>query len=728
MANVFKLKRSAVTGNIPTTAQLDLGEIAINTFDGKMFIKRDNGTPTVIQIGDVVGPASATDNALARFDATTGKLIQNSTATLSDTGTLDTANLTTDYIQIDTAATPPTIVPGILAWNDGDGTLDLGLKGGNVTLQLGQEQHARVYNDSGSTLNEGEVVYISGSQGNRIAVKRAQANSEATSAYTLGMVTEPILNGAEGYVTTNGLVNKLNTSTLTAGAIYLSASVAGAYTQTKPTAPNHIVVVGFVNRISTTVGSIYIKVDNGYEIDELHDVLVSSYANGQLLIRDQTAGVWKNATLTAGTGISITNSAGAVTITNSAAAATSIYTGTTAPGSPINGTLWWNSEEGKLKVYYTDANTSQWVDSYTASVGSTGTPGDVVGPASSTDNSFVRFDGTTGKLIQNASSATLDDSGNATFTSVTSSASGTFNTLNVSGTDAEILLTGITTEPSSPASNNLYLYSKNIGGRMMVKQKGPSGIDTPLQPSFYQNKMSFWSPAGDSTTVPAVWGFNAFSAIVSSGTTTTTRNVSSTNILTRSKRLGYVGSGTNNYYTGIYHPNAQWTLGTGSGLGGFYCVIRFALPAGNSSHAFFVGLGSGTSNQSNGTAVDPATLTNSIGVGASTGDTNMRIMYGGSSAQTPITTNTNFSKTASTSVFELIMFAPTNSNNTVNYRLSRFVDGSTTNEISGTLTGTAGTALPSSTTFLTPRLWSHCGSTTTAAQLDIISIYLETDY
>lgn len=51
MANIFKVKRSAVEGNIPTTVQLDLGEIAINTFDGKMFIKKDNGTPSVIEVG-----------------------------------------------------------------------------------------------------------------------------------------------------------------------------------------------------------------------------------------------------------------------------------------------------------------------------------------------------------------------------------------------------------------------------------------------------------------------------------------------------------------------------------------------------------------------------------------------------------------------------------------------------------------------------------------------------
>ena len=77
-----------------------------------------------------------------------------------------------------------------------------------------------------------------GAQGNRVSVKRAQANSDANSLGTLGMVSANIAAGAEGFVTVSGAVYKLNTSTLTAGAaVYLSPTVAGAYTTTKPVAP-----------------------------------------------------------------------------------------------------------------------------------------------------------------------------------------------------------------------------------------------------------------------------------------------------------------------------------------------------------------------------------------------------------------------------------------------------------------------------------------------------------
>ena len=51
MANTIKLKRSAVAGKVPTTGDLDLGELALNTYDGKLYTKKDNGTASVVEIG-----------------------------------------------------------------------------------------------------------------------------------------------------------------------------------------------------------------------------------------------------------------------------------------------------------------------------------------------------------------------------------------------------------------------------------------------------------------------------------------------------------------------------------------------------------------------------------------------------------------------------------------------------------------------------------------------------
>lgn len=315
---------------------------------------------TIAGGGDVVGPASATDNAIARYDSTTGKLIQNSTVLISDTGAITGANsiATLGYADFDVTATPAGAV-GRFKWNDTDGTMDLGLKGGNVTLQVGQENVLRVTNDDTVTLTDGMVVYVTGANGTNLLVKRALATTDLTSASTIGMITESIATNQHGFVTTFGLVRGLNTSALTAGdVLYLSPSTSGAYTNVKPTAPDHMVLVGYCKKVSAGDGEIFVKVDNGYELDELHNVKITSATAGDLLIYDQTAGYWENAKITAGSGITVTNADGSITI---------------------------------------------------ASSGGTGA-GDVVGPASSTDNAVARFDGTTGKLIQN-SSFVVNDSG-----------------------------------------------------------------------------------------------------------------------------------------------------------------------------------------------------------------------------------------------------------------------------------------------------------------------------
>lgn len=235
---------------------------------------------------------SGSDAALNSLLVTNGATVSSSltvTGSLNITGSIQTPN----WIDFKTGSDQPQAI-GRLGWDDGNGTLNLGLKGGNVNLQLGQEMIARVYNADSVPLTDGMIVYISGSQGNRIAVKRAVATSDALSANTLGMVTEPISVGAEGFITTQGVVNGLNTSALTPGAILYLSSSAGEYTPVKPTAPIHTVIVGYVQRSHATVGSIYVKIDNGYELGELHDVVdtttTSSY--GDLLVK--SGSVWTN--------------------------------------------------------------------------------------------------------------------------------------------------------------------------------------------------------------------------------------------------------------------------------------------------------------------------------------------------------------------------------------------------------------------------------------------------
>lgn len=199
-----------------------------------------------------------------------------------------------DYAQFDTTTTAAG-APGRLMWNDTDGTLEFQLKGGNVTLQIGQEQVIRVKNSTGSLIANGSVVYIESSDGTNFNVVKALATSDDTSAQTLGVVTEDLNNGGHGFVTTFGLVRGIDTSALTEGAVaYLSGTTAGGLQATKPVAPVHLVSVGHVLRSHATNGVLFVKVQNGYEIDELHDVLVTSKAEGDVLQYEASTNLWKN--------------------------------------------------------------------------------------------------------------------------------------------------------------------------------------------------------------------------------------------------------------------------------------------------------------------------------------------------------------------------------------------------------------------------------------------------
>lgn len=377
----------------------------------------------------VSGPASATDNAITRFDGTTGKLVQNSTVTLDDNGNVINAN----SLGFDTTpATVPTTV-GTMSWDDGDGVPIVALKGGNVNLQVGTQELARVYNDSGTTLTKGQVVYISGSQGNRVAVKLARADVEATSFGTIGLVAETMTSGSEGFIIVSGALYKLDTSGLIAGAtVYLSPTTAGSVTTTKPQAPDQLVVVGWVERVDNTVGSIYVKIDNGYELDELHDVQITSPQSGNILIYDATTspiGVWKNANLTDGTGITITEGAGSITIANTGVTQATAGTGISVSAGTGNVTI---SNTGVLSVSGTAGRT-------TSSGGTT--------PAIDLASGIVTA-GTTGSATQ-IPVITVDTYGRVTSVTTAANPQGTVTSVGGTGTVNGITLTGTVTSSGS---------------------------------------------------------------------------------------------------------------------------------------------------------------------------------------------------------------------------------------------------------------------------------------
>lgn len=256
-------------------------------------------------------PSSANLAAAVTDETGSGALVFGTDAALTNPTITNGRATGIDYVGFDNTPTLGTVTPGTVYWDDGNGTLSLNLKGGNIDCLIGEQEYARVYNDTASTLTKGQVVYISGAQGNRVAVKLAQADSDANSAHTIGFVAETITAGGEGWVQISGPIYKLNTSGTTAGdTVYLSPTTSGEWTTTKPIAPNHLVILGFIERVHATVGSIFIKVDNGYEIDELHNVKITSVANNDLLQYDSSGQFWKNSALSSISVSKATNIAG----------------------------------------------------------------------------------------------------------------------------------------------------------------------------------------------------------------------------------------------------------------------------------------------------------------------------------------------------------------------------------------------------------------------------------
>jgi hypothetical protein len=136
---------------------------------------------------------------------------------------------------------------------------------------------AYVHNAEGAIISKGQAVYAYQANGGKMSVKLARADSDATSAKTIGLVYDSSIGiGGEGYIITQGVLEGVNTSMFSAGdTLYLSGVTFGAYVSTPVYAPTHFVYVGIVERANAN-GQIYVRCQNGYEMDEIHDVAIAA--------------------------------------------------------------------------------------------------------------------------------------------------------------------------------------------------------------------------------------------------------------------------------------------------------------------------------------------------------------------------------------------------------------------------------------------------------------------
>ena len=275
-------------------------------------------------LATVTTRGATTTNAI-----TVGGLTVNGNATI--TGDVDGV----DSLTFDTTATEANAV-GKLYWNAADGTLSFGLVGGNSINHIGQHLTNYVYNADTTTITKGEVVYLFGAHGDRASVKKASNASEATSSKTLGVASENIAPGAVGFVVSHGVVDGLSLGAYNPGDLVYLGSTPGTITTTLPIAPNHTVFVGVIARANNGNGQLFVKVNNGLQIDELHDIQISGLANNDSLFYNSSTFVWQNTSPTnartkLGLGTIATQNANSVAITGGAIDGTPI--GATTPST-----------------------------------------------------------------------------------------------------------------------------------------------------------------------------------------------------------------------------------------------------------------------------------------------------------------------------------------------------------------------------------------------------------
>lgn len=579
---------------------------------GALRVTASSGTATAVMGRDANGYVSnlSLGNGLSisggtlSFTGSTG-VSGNFVPYLGATGNTDLGGygIAGSYFQLSTS-TGGTLVPGMFSWNGTDGTADLMLKGGTVTLPIGETQLARVINETGANLLKSQynIVRVNGSTGTRLKVALALASGDATSAETLGIVAENITLNQEGFVITSGIIRGINTTGSLQGEtwldgdmLFLSPFVAGALTNIKPQAPNHLVVIGYVVTAANN-GVIYVKVDNGYELDELHNVLISSAATNEILAYDSVTKVWRNRTsgqlnLASGSGVTgiVPRWASSSGLTDSIIFSTGTVVGinTTNPQQTLH-------IEGTMRL-----------------TGSTGDSTTIMGRNANGDVSAISI-GSGLSLSGNTLSSTGGGGGSGTVTG--------------SGTATQVAFwSGATGTTSTALSGSSNLYWDNVNGNLGIGGSTPSA-------SLYIRRDGIGETINESagiilantSFVANEQQFSPSITLIGSATRSSLRGITKARITNTSS-----SAGGGSYFsrilfqidagTGTYANTASFSADVASSVGGTGC-LSISTIAGSSSGTLFIAGGTQASysidgvqiySQSNTTGADHLALVKS---------------------------------------------------------------------------------------------------------------------
>lgn len=309
--------------NLDGITSWNVGDMAV--YSGTAWQKIDNtdavtsvngytGT-VVLSVGDISGAANAPTNT-------------NITSMTGVTGGISSP----DYIQFDTAYATA-LTAGQLGW-DGNNTLGLGMAGGNVTQHIGEDQF--FYYKASSAVTKGQVVMFTGAVGASGVPTGAPATGIADGTYIMGIAAETVATNGFGLVQTFGTLRNVDTSTYADGEIlWYNPAVTGGLTATKPSAPNvKVQMAAVINGGSSGGGTILIRIDSGSQLGGTDsNVQIGTPTSGNTLIYDAVAGYWKNADISAGTGVSVTNGAGSITVANTGVTSLTASTGISVSGS-----------------------------------------------------------------------------------------------------------------------------------------------------------------------------------------------------------------------------------------------------------------------------------------------------------------------------------------------------------------------------------------------------------
>ena len=288
--------------------------------------------------GDVVGPASATDNAVARFDTTTGKLIQNSVTLIDDTG-----NASGILSQQFSNGSAVTLAAGKMWYDGSTGAWNAGMGGGNITQQIGEELF--VYGKASAAITDSplQIVYHTGTVGASGVITFAPTIAGITDENAIvGVATENIALNGFGRVTTFGVVRGITTNGTAFGETWADDDViwydpvTGNPTKVKPSAPNIKFQIGLVIKAGAGgSGSFQVALVQGTALGGTDsNVKLTTATNGNILTYDGGNGYWKNTDLTAGTAISVAKSAnGVLTVNNTGVTSAVAGTGISVSGA-----------------------------------------------------------------------------------------------------------------------------------------------------------------------------------------------------------------------------------------------------------------------------------------------------------------------------------------------------------------------------------------------------------